>query len=114
MSRISPADDWIDEEDPGDEYLEIEEEYDEWDSIETEYGDGATRAAIFLDISVDEFRDSYIGKFGCDEEFAHSEFDDEIENLKLPDWLKYNIDWAGVAVDLMHDHYEQDNYYFRA
>ena len=57
--------------------------------------------------------DAYAGEFYNDEEFAESLIEETEDLNALPDVLRWNIDWAGVARDVMHDYFEESGYYFR-
>lgn len=65
-------------------------------------------------VSEEDFRDAYQGKFASDEDFV----EDLADQLGLiPEnqpWPLGYIDWKRAARDLMMDYFEQDGYYFRA
>jgi antirestriction protein len=61
-----------------------------------------------------EADENYAGEFYNDEMFAESLLE-EIEDLSnLPDIISGNIDWSGVAVDIMYDYFEVGGHYFRS
>lgn len=50
--------------------------------------------------TIEDARDAYCGKYDSEEDFA-AEWFEEIGDLKsVPDFLRYHIDWEGVARDL--------------
>lgn len=64
-----------------------------------------------LEDAISDAEEHYRGKFDSDEEFAEQEME-EMFPQDLPSWIRNNIDWEGVARDLMYDYSEQDGYYF--
>lgn len=63
-----------------------------------------------------EAQDTYVGEYLNGAEFAE-EFCEEAESDtlgRLPDYLKFHIDWQAVwDGELRHDYFEQDGHYFR-
>ena len=60
-----------------------------------------------------EAEENYSGEFYNDEEFAESLLE-ETENLdSLPTIIRYNLDWSGIANDIMNDYFEVGGHYFR-
>ena len=54
----------------------------------------------------------YHGQHASDKAFAENYADDLGLIDGNPQWPYDNIDWDGAAVDLMHDYFEIDGYYF--
>lgn len=66
----------------------------------------------FLDWQ-DEAEEAYAGQFGDNAEFAEN-LATELGLVKSDaTWPNNCIDWDSAAVDLMHDYFEVDGYYFR-
>jgi antirestriction protein len=62
--------------------------------------------------ALNDFEESYVGKFESDIEFAR----DHAENIEAnisQSWPHYCIDWEYAARELMMDYSEQDGHYFR-
>ena len=54
--------------------------------------------------SLSDFEDAYVGEYDSDEEFAEEYCEDFVPS-DLPDFLRYRIDWEGVARDLLMSDY---------
>lgn len=64
--------------------------------------------------TISEFRNSYIGEYVNESDFAEERALEEGLEHNVPDMLWRNIDWQGVwDTDLRHDFYEIDGHYFR-
>lgn len=72
-------------------------------------GMGSTKS--YLDI-LEEAQDHFVGEFRNDVEMAESHIDNTINLDDLPDIIAYNIDYQGVARDLMVNMLEDNGYYF--
>jgi antirestriction protein len=53
----------------------------------------------------ESFEESYAGEWDTEEEFAENLFEDTGDLEKVPEFLRYHIDWEGVARDLFMDDY---------
>ena len=60
-----------------------------------------------------EAEENYSGEFYNDEEFSESLLEETEDLSSLPDIIRHNIDWNGVARDIMHDYFEVGGHYFR-
>lgn len=96
------------------ELLEVinDNPHTDWDMITAfinAYGRDIETADDLEDI-ISDAEDRFAGHYASDEEFA-----EETSELPydLPSWIENNIDWKGVAYDLMFDYTEEDGYYFR-
>lgn len=54
--------------------------------------------------SLSDFEDAYVGEYDSDEEFAEEYCEDFVPS-GLPDFLRYRIDWQGVARDMLLSDY---------
>lgn len=62
----------------------------------------------------DEFKDSYVGKFDTDLEFAEHLVDDTMMLIGVPQVIARYFDYEAYARDLLHgDYWTTDNYYYR-
>ena len=85
----------------------------DWDMVSAfcdAYGEDIETPEDLEDI-ISRAKDRCRGQFDSDEDFAHSEYDEEVPK-NLPSWIENNIDWQGVAADLMYDYTEENGYYF--
>lgn len=77
------------------------------------YADNLSLDLLEVEDWSSEAEDNYSGEFYNDEEFAESLLE-ETENLdSLPTIIRYNLDWSGIASDIMNDYFEVSGHYFR-
>lgn len=111
--------------DSGDEFLKyfIEDgkiadlsELEEWVTSDT-LSEGAKLAWLLnfgTGSSVREAEESYVGRFDSPSDFARWYVDELIDLDGVSDLITSNIDWDGVATDLMIDGFwEVNDHYFR-
>lgn len=56
--------------------------------------------------------DAYAGEWRNNEEFAENLLEETEDLSRIPDLIRYNIDWSGLARDLMNDYFEVNGHYF--
>jgi hypothetical protein len=77
------------------------------------YAENLTLDLLEVEDWMSEADENYSGEFYNDEEFAESLLE-ETENLdSLPTIIRYNLDWSGIANDIMNDYFEVSGHYFR-
>jgi len=73
----------------------------------------AIDAALYLDISLDDIIDCYIGEYDSEEEFSKSACENLINLNDLPSFIIDCIDWQRVwDAYLRHDYNKHNGYYF--
>ena len=60
----------------------------------------------------DHFEDSFMGEYGDMRNYAEDLLTEVYGLRDIPDIIRDNVDWDGVAQDLEQDHSEQDGYIF--
>lgn len=63
--------------------------------------------------NVRDFEEAYVGRYDDNRAFAQELCESYHDMGELPDWVKENIDWEGVWMDLKYDYWEDRGYYFR-
>lgn len=77
------------------------------------YADNLGEDLLKVEDWATDAEDAYAGEFYNDEEFAESLLE-EIEDMNsLPDIFRNNLDWEGIAVEIMQDYFEINGHYFR-
>ena len=66
-------------------------------------------SAIFCDIPITRIDDAYVGYFEDPKDYAQEYIDGLYD---IPDIIESNIDWDGVAEDLMMDFSEHNDHYW--
>lgn len=89
-------------------------ELEEWVTSDT-LSEGAKEAWLrnigVTDVS--EAEEAYYGRFDNQREFARDYLEEFVDWRETPTLLADNIDWDGVAADLMADFWEMNDYYFQ-
>lgn len=99
-------------------FLEDSKDYDEivaWLAVADDYVDNVAEAAKYLGMEPETVNEAYAGKYWSDAEFAEVLIDEiyNLDNPNIPDVVKKNINWEGVASDIMYDYEEHNHHYFR-
>ena len=77
------------------------------------YADNLTLDLLEVEDWMSEADENYSGEFYNDEEFAESLLEETEDLSSLPNLIRYNLDWSGIARDIMHDYFEVSGHYFR-
>lgn len=93
------------------QYLEEHGSYDH-EAYEG-YADNLSLDLLEVEDWLSEADENYSGEFYNDEEFAESLLEETSDLSNLPDIIRWNLDWSGIANDIMHDYFEVSGHYFR-
>lgn len=66
------------------------------------------RIAGDLDTAKEHFEDAYQGEWSSEQDFAEDSIGDCYDLSDVPDFIKYHIDWAGIARDLFISDYTSE------
>jgi antirestriction protein len=77
------------------------------------YADNLTLDLLEVEDWMSEADENYSGEFYNDEEFAESLLEETEDLSNLPNIIRWNLDWSGIANDIMHDYFEVSGHYFR-
>ena len=77
------------------------------------YAENLTLDLLEVEDWMSEADENYSGEFYNDEEFAESLLEETEDLNNLPNIIRWNLDWSGIANDIMHDYFEVAGHYFR-
>lgn len=105
---------WYSEDIMSEDIFDLIQEFAELDENEREAYEAFLDLKCESDLSVEDFRDAYQGKWGSEEEFTEN-LVDELEMLHgTPDFLKSYFNYKAFARDLfIDDYYFEGGYVFR-
>jgi antirestriction protein len=77
------------------------------------YADNLGEDLLEVEDWATDAEDAYAGEFYNDEEFAESLIEETEDLNDVPDIIRNNINWEGLAIDVMQDYFEVNGHYFR-